>query len=86
MHNHFRCRLDHPSHHVNSASICSVNCLQVYNSHHFRLDDGLYSGLARHLIFEFILQGSPLQTMLVAKEIFLTLQIQQHHHVERQTG
>jgi len=85
MHNRLCCYLDHPSHHSNLACYYSPKCGQVRNPHHLRLDDGWYFGLAGHLIFEFVLQRCPLQTKLVAKEIFLTIQIQLHHHVEKET-
>jgi len=83
--NRYWCQLDYPSHYSSLPNHCYAKCFQVHYPHHFRLDDGWLFWISRHWIFEFDLQGGPLQTKLRAKVIFLAVNMQLHHHVERVT-
>jgi len=69
-HNRLRCHLEYPSSHSRLANFRYPKCFQVRYPHQFRLDDGRFLWSRGHLIFEFVLQGGPLQTKLVAKVIF----------------
>jgi len=75
--------LDYPIHHSSLASVRRRKWIQVANSHLIRLDNTEIFGFGRHLILEFVLLGATLQTIPVAKVIFLTIETQLHHHVKR---
>jgi len=79
------CHLHYPSCHSSLANVWCPKCIQVCDHCNFWLDNGRFIWFSGHLIFEFILQGGPLQTKPVAKVIFLTLSMHPHHHVERVT-
>jgi len=67
-----RLRLDMncSSEHSSEADYRCPKCFQVHYPHHFQLDGSLFFLLSTCLILEFVLQGGPLQTKLVAKVIF----------------
>jgi len=74
------CHLDYLSPHSSPANRHCPKYFQVRYPHHFRLDDSWFFRFGGQLIFEFGLQGSPLQTQVVAKEIILTIEMQPLHH------
>jgi len=80
--NRLCCHLDYPSHHSSLANLQCQICFQVSYHRHIRLDDGWSSGFGGYLRFEFIFLRGLLQTKLVAKDIFLTIWMHPHHHVE----
>jgi len=82
-HNQLLRHLDNPSCPSSSGNSRCPKCFQVRIAHHFWVDDGSFFGFGRHWTFEFILHGGSLQTMLVAKEIFLTIEMPPHNQVER---
>jgi len=81
--NRLRCHFQYLRPHSSWVYLQCPNCFQVRFPHHFRLDDGWFFGFGKHSIFEFILQGGPLQSKVVAMEIFLTIWMQPDNHVER---
>jgi len=76
---------DYPCPHCSLANFRCPKCFQVCYPHHFWLDDHWFFWFRGHLISEFVLQGGPLQTKLVAKVIFLRIEMQPHHYVETVT-
>jgi len=80
--NRLRCHLDYLRPHCSQANLQCPKCFQECYPHHFQLEDSWLSWFGGYSIFEFILQGGPSQTKVVAKVIFLTIQMQLHHHVQ----
>jgi hypothetical protein len=69
-HNPLHCRLDYPSCYSNLANHQCPKCFQVRCPRCFQLDDGWFFKSGEHSRFQFVLQGGPLQTMLVAMVMF----------------
>jgi len=70
---HLCSRLDYLYHRTSLANFLRRECYLVCDPHHFGLDDCQFFGFCGHLIFEFVIECSPLHTNLVAKVIFLTI-------------
>ena len=79
---HLRYHVDHASLHSCEANFWCSKWFQVLNSHQFLQDVGGFIWLSRNWLFEFVLQGGPLQSKLVAQVIIMTIKIQLLHHVE----
>jgi len=65
-----RCQLDYPSPQSSQANFRCLKYFQVYYPHCFLLDGGRFFSFNPHSTLQFILQGGPLQTKLVAQAIF----------------
>jgi len=76
------CQLEYRSRHSSSANHWHPKWFQMHCLNDFLPDDSSFFWFGGYWIFEFVLQGGPLQTMLVVKEIFLTNSQQPQHHVE----
>ena len=70
--NRFRCRSDYPSHHCSLAKFSRQTSFQVRYAHHSGLGVSRFYRFGGHSIFQFVLQGGPLQTKLLAKVMFPT--------------
>jgi len=78
--NRLRWYLDYPSGHSRVTNLRCPTCCHVCYTQHFRLDDDWLCRFGRRLIFQFTLQGGPLQTKLVTMMIFLPVWMQPHNH------
>jgi len=70
---YLRSRLDYHSNHSSQANCRCQKCFQMHCNYHIQLDDVRFFWFGGHLILQFILQGGPLQTILVAMVTFLTI-------------
>jgi hypothetical protein len=73
---------DHPRCHSSLANVLCPKCFQLHCPHHFRLDDTWFFLFSTYWILQVVFQGGPLQTKVVAKVIFQTIQMQPHHHMQ----
>ena len=76
---------NYPSPHSSKASFECPKCFQEQYPHHFQLQDSRFWWFGRHLILDFVLHGGPLQIKLLPQQIFPTIQMQPHCHVETST-
>jgi len=67
------CHLNYGSPHSSQTNRCCPKCFQVNYHHHLLLDGSRFFWFCAHSTIEFVLQGSPLRTKLVAQVIFLTI-------------
>jgi len=76
------CHLHYPSSHSSKANFRCPICFQVHYPHHCWQDGSGLVWFGGHSITEFVVQGGPVQTKLMAQVIFTIIQMQLHHHFE----
>jgi hypothetical protein len=77
-----RCHLNPWSVHSSQADSGGPKHFQVHYLHHLRQDGGQFFSFSGHSTHEFVFQGGSLLTKLVTQVIFLTIQMQPHHHAK----
>jgi len=79
---HFCHQSDYPGNKSSQAKCWCPKWFQMHNLSHLWLNGGRFVLFGEHLLPEIVSEGGSLQTKLVAKVIFSTVEMQLYHHVE----